>query len=191
MRLRGRADRIAKAAATSAERGLARLAVLARRPVDRYVRLDPARLQAFDKGLRVGLLVGAGVAGRGRCGSLDAAAALAFGRSQSPRSPRPLPRARCGSPSPERWRFCRIETARPASGTLSPVSSALFHGSSQDPIPRSKIPNFSQGNPSRAQQIPNPAHRNPWISFADRLQRPTTAFFLGPLSGLKGEPPRA
>ena len=54
------ADRIAKARCDlGRDGGLARLAGLADRPVDRHVRLDPARLQAFDEGLGVVVLVGA------------------------------------------------------------------------------------------------------------------------------------
>jgi hypothetical protein len=40
-------------------RGLARLAMLAHRPIDRDVRRDPACLQALDEGLGVVALVGA------------------------------------------------------------------------------------------------------------------------------------
>src|ERR1700678_1355993 len=53
-------DRIAHTRGDRApNRGLARLAVLAHRPVDRDMRLDPARLQALEEGLGVIALVGA------------------------------------------------------------------------------------------------------------------------------------
>src|ERR1700758_346754 len=54
------ADRIAQTCGDLARnRGLARLAARAHRPVDRDVRLDPARLQALDERLGVIALVGA------------------------------------------------------------------------------------------------------------------------------------
>src|SRR5271155_1913498 len=54
------ADRIAHTRGDLArDRGVARLAMLAHRSVDRHVRFNPARLQALDEGLGVVALVGA------------------------------------------------------------------------------------------------------------------------------------
>ena len=61
------ADRIARARGDLArDGGLARLAMLAQRPVDRDMRLNPARLQALDEGLGVIALSAPSVAPLGK-----------------------------------------------------------------------------------------------------------------------------
>src|ERR1700758_1935428 len=74
-------DRIAHTRGDLARNGgLARLAMLAHRPVDCDMRLDPARLQALDEGLGVVALVGAEGRAKGQA-LAESRRRLALGRS--------------------------------------------------------------------------------------------------------------